>query len=230
MNAYLIIDILIVFIPLLLSFENKVSYYKKFREVFLSITVVGLIFIAWDIYAVINNHWSFNKIYVSEFSVFNLPPEEILFFVAVPYSIIFLFSVIKYYVRERNLKVSKIFPAAGLILFITAGYIFRDKDYTEIVFYFTGLIFLLMLIRMDLITNTFLYCIALSYIPFLIVNYLLTSLPVVEYNPAFITGIKTFTIPLEDYFYSFTMISGWLIAYIFFTGKKNDSASNVCSS
>ncbi|MEZ4824024.1 MAG: lycopene cyclase domain-containing protein [Ignavibacteria bacterium] len=49
--------------------------------------------------------------------------------------------------------------------------------------------------------------------PFFIVNYILTSLPVVEYNHDAIIGSRILTIPVEDFFYSFAMISGWIIIY-----------------
>jgi len=54
---------------------------------------------------------------------------------------------------------------------------------------------------------------AFSFIPFLIVNYALTSLPVVLYNPASVWGFRILTIPIEDFFYSFSMISFYIIVY-----------------
>jgi lycopene cyclase domain-containing protein len=64
-----------------------------------------------------------------------------------------------------------------------------------------------------ILSKLFILTILISLVPFFIVNYILTALPVVEYNPQAILGIKIFTIPLEDIFYSFTMISGWLMVY-----------------
>jgi len=66
--------------------------------------------------------------------------------------------------------------------------------------------------------------ILISFIPFFIVNYILTSLPVVEYNPEAILGIRVLTIPVEDFFYSFAMISGWIIIYCLL--KERDRKSN----
>jgi lycopene cyclase domain-containing protein len=56
------------------------------------------------------------------------------------------------------------------------------------------------------------------------VNYLLTSLPVVEYNPEAITGIRISTIPLEDFFYSFAMITSWLVVYELLKKRKPEKA------
>jgi lycopene cyclase domain-containing protein len=55
--------------------------------------------------------------------------------------------------------------------------------------------------------------ILITYIPFFIVNFLLTSPPIVWYNPEAIWGIRLTTIPLEDFFYSFSLLSFYLIAY-----------------
>jgi lycopene cyclase domain-containing protein len=47
---------------------------------------------------------------------------------------------------------------------------------------------------------------AYTAFPFLIVNGMLTALPVVEYNDAHTLGIRVFTIPLEDFFYFFLLL------------------------
>ena len=38
-------------------------------------------------------------------------------------------------------------------------------------------------------------------IPFLAVNGILTAIPIVTYNATAITGLKIYTIPIEDFFY-----------------------------
>jgi lycopene cyclase domain-containing protein len=40
----------------------------------------------------------------------------------------------------------------------------------------------------------------------LIINGILTALPVVEYNPDHDLGIRLFTIPIEDFFYFFLLL------------------------
>jgi len=62
-------------------------------------------------------------------------------------------------------------------------------------------------------TQNFWLTIVISYIPFLIVNYLLTSIPIVTYNDFENFGIRIITIPIEDLGYSFAMISMWLLFY-----------------
>ena len=53
----------------------------------------------------------------------------------------------------------------------------------------------------------------LGYIPFSIVNYILTSLPIVTYGKNAIWNFRITTIPVEDFFYSFSLIGLNLLIY-----------------
>ncbi|MGE5401632.1 MAG: lycopene cyclase domain-containing protein, partial [Ignavibacteriales bacterium] len=57
------------------------------------------------------------------------------------------------------------------------------------------------------------------YIPFLIFNYILTSLPVVMYSGKAVIGVRFLTIPAEDFLYSFSLLSFYLSVYLFL-GKR----------
>jgi lycopene cyclase domain-containing protein len=45
-----------------------------------------------------------------------------------------------------------------------------------------------------------------ALLPKLVVNGILTSLPVVSYNPEHIIGLRVGTIPVEDFFYFFGLL------------------------
>jgi len=49
---------------------------------------------------------------------------------------------------------------------------------------------------------------------FFVFNYLLTSIPIVIYNPYAITNIRILTIPIEDFFYNFSMLFLYLFFYL----------------
>ncbi|MBS1517799.1 MAG: lycopene cyclase domain-containing protein [Bacteroidetes bacterium] len=221
MSAYLIINILIIIVPLLFTFEKKVNYFKKLPNVFTAVISVGAAFILWDISAVRNGDWSFNPAYVSGSRISGLPPEEILFFITVPYSIIFIYESLRIYIKERMVSVNKLLMMTGILIFGTASYLFSDLSYTSNVMIAAMVVLILLLLKgrsVD-ITNIFFITLLVSFIPFIIVNYFLTSMPILEYNPEAITGIRFLTIPVEDFFYSFSMTGGWLIAYSF-SGKR----------
>ena len=56
-------------------------------------------------------------------------------------------------------------------------------------------------------------------VPFVVFNYLLTSTVIVHYSPEAIWGVRVTTIPLEDFFYNFSMLSFYLAAYIHFRAR-----------
>ncbi len=215
MSTYLIINFLIFLLPLLLSFDKKTAYYKNLPQVFVSVVIVGIVFIIWDSAAVKRGDWSFNSEFVGSVRIFNLPLEEILFFITVPYSCIFIFEVLRNYVREKKLEIKKRTIFFFALIFIAVAFIFSDQYYTFTVLLFTAFFLLTALFPFNSLIRSNIYwlTILLSYLPFLIVNYLLTSLPVVRYNDNAIWGYRLMTIPVEDFFYSYSMISFWLLIY-----------------
>jgi lycopene cyclase domain-containing protein len=59
----------------------------------------------------------------------------------------------------------------------------------------------------------FLAATVLHYVPFLLVNGILTALPVVRYHEAHFSGIRLFTIPVEDAVYSFLLLLANVAVY-----------------
>lgn len=233
MSAYLLLNILIILFPLVLSFEKKISFYKKFFPLLISIVITGIIFIVWDSVAVTRNDWSFNGEFVSAIKIFNLPPEEILFFVTVPYSIIFSFVCIRYYVKEKRIFIPSVLIYFVSFVLIISAVVFSGKYYTFTVSLFSGILisFLNYFYRNFIMSYIFIVTLLISYIPFLIVNYILTSLPVVIYNPSAITGLRFLTIPAEDFLYSFIMITMWIfifqISENYFLKRQNNDISKT---
>ncbi|MGA9291601.1 MAG: lycopene cyclase domain-containing protein [Ignavibacteriaceae bacterium] len=220
MSSYLLLNIFVIIIPLLLSFEKKIKFYKKFRELSISIITVGSIFIIWDIFAVKRGDWGFNHKYVTGINLLNLPLEEILFFITIPYSSIFLYETMKFYLQNRiinnELNLKRIYPAlvTAVLLILSAVYLNHYYTFTVLIFCAVFLLITFFLFNDILSSKLFWSFIFLTFIPFVIVNYFLTSLPIVIYNPDAILGIRILTIPVEDFFYSFSMLSLYLFIYI----------------
>ncbi len=51
MSTYLLINLLIVIVPLIMSFERKIEFYKNYNSLIFSIVAVGVPFLVWDIYS-----------------------------------------------------------------------------------------------------------------------------------------------------------------------------------
>lgn len=216
MKTYLVINFLIIVFPLALSFDKKVAYYKNIKSVIVSTVLVGVIYIIWDSVAVLRGDWSFNRSFITGNNLFNLPIEEILFFITVPYSCIFIYEVIRGYIQEKELNLNKRIIILFIIVLTTLAVFFNSQYYTFTVFLFSAGFLTLALSFYGSILKSRAYWITIlvSYMPFFVVNYFLTSLPVVEYNEKAIWGITIITIPLEDFFYSYSLISFWLIVYL----------------
>ena len=54
----------------------------------------------------------------------------------------------------------------------------------------------------------------------LIVNGYLTARPIVLYGEEFFLGVRVFTIPLEDFFFGFSLMTMSVVLWEYFTGKK----------
>ena len=220
MSQYLVLNIFVIIIPLILSFEKKIKFYKKFRELSISIFTVGSIFILWDIFAVKRGDWQFNTHYINGIYLFSLPLEEILFFITIPYSSIFLYETLKFYLQkkisDKEFHINKIYPSFIIAALLILSVVFANRYYTFTILSFCAVFLLVsMFLFNDLFTSK-LYWIFISstYLPFIIVNYFLTFLPIVIYNPEAIWGIRFLTIPVEDFFYSYSLLSLYLFIYI----------------
>lgn len=220
MSSYLLLNIIVISIPLALSFERNIKFYSKFRELLISIITVGSIFVMWDIFAVKRGDWHFNFQYINGIYLFGLPLEEILFFITIPYSTIFLYETAKLYLQKKignnALQLSRFYPVLIIMVLSILSVVYINHYYTFTILIFCAVFLLVALFLFNDILTSKIYWIFISitFIPFIIVNFFLTSLPVVIYNPEAILGIRFFTIPVEDFLYSYTLISLYLFIYI----------------
>jgi len=96
MSKYLLILILAGIIPFLLSFYKPLGFYKNIIALIKSIALITLIFGTWDILATFRGHWKFNPQMVGSIKIINLPLEEVLFFIVIPFCCIFTWEAMKY--------------------------------------------------------------------------------------------------------------------------------------
>jgi lycopene cyclase domain-containing protein len=231
MINYLIIDLLIILFPLILSFKWKFKYYEYWKPLFASIFIVGLTYILWDAVVTYRGDWAFNYQYLQGISFLGLPIEEIMFFIVVPYSCIFIYENLVYFLREKEVLFNRYFYIVIIIILFIGGVIFYHQDYTILALLSCALFFIIAIIfEPDILkSRNYWFYIVISMIPFVLFNYLLTSIPIVTYAPNAIWGGdglwngRFFSIPLEDFFYNFSMLSFYLLLYQYF--KKRWSKS-----
>lgn len=166
-----------------------------------------MVFILWDIIFTRLGIWSFNPSHLTGIYIFDLPLEECLFFVAIPYSSVFTYEVLRTYLARDYLgSYAKTISIFLILLLLILSILFHSKIYTFVSFLFTFIYFLILIIVLKANYLGWAYLTyALILIPFLLVNGILTGTflkePVVIYNQDEIMGIRLLTIPLEDIIY-----------------------------
>lgn len=208
MNYYLGLVLIVVAGPLALSFDKRVAFYKDWPAVFGAIAVVVAVYGGWDVWKTATGVWSFNPAYAGQWRFLHLPLAEWLFFVCIPYACIFILACVRGYFKDATFKAPRALYLGLAAAFALAGALFMYKTYTGIIFLKAAAIVVLaeFLTPGSLRSTNFWIAMALTYIPFLISNGILTGKPVVLYDDTKNLGIRVGTIPLEDFFYSFSML------------------------
>lgn len=207
---YLLVDAGCLLVPFIASFHPKTDFYRHWRFFALPCLAVALFFIAWDILFTQAGIWGFNPRYLTGLYLYNLPLEEVGFFIAIPYACVFTyFCVRKFVTLPAGDKWLRLGILLGAVLLLALAVIHYQKLYTTVTFTLLSLL-LLIVYRMR---PSFLPHFFLSYIiillPFFVSNGILTGSftdePIVWYHNAHHLGLRMGTIPLEDAFYAMLM-------------------------
>lgn len=212
--TYLLINFFTLLFPIVLSFDKRVMFFKSWKFIVPGLLITGLIFLAWDYIFTLYNVWSFNSDYVIGVYFLNLPIEEILFFITVPFACLFIYECLNYYVKQDLLAdLTTFISFFWLAISISMLLLYYDRVYCLITFGLLLFLSVLVLIRRPYWLSRFYLAYFVSLIPFYMVNGILTGIPIIMYNKAEIMGFRVGTIPFEDHFYSLSML---LINMFFF--------------
>ena len=224
-SLYLLINFFTVVVPFLFSFHPKLNFYKHWKSFFLANSITAFLFISWDILFTHLGVWGFNPNYVLGLYIFNLPIEEILFFICIPYACVFTYHCLNLFYNLRWKPLTEtVFVLTSCLSLLLIGLFFFTKLYTASIF--ISLAIMLLLLKYVAKINwlprlVLIYPILL--IPFFIVNGILTGsgidAPIVWYNNQYNLFIRLLTIPVEDIFYGFELILLNLFFYEFFNAK-----------
>jgi len=226
--TYLLLMVITIAGPIGLSFDKKVAFYKNLKPFLISAGIASLIYIIWDIIFTKNNIWKFNDIYILKLKLFNLPLEEYLFFIIVPYASLFIYECIKSYFP--NLKLGGNLPWKIITVF-SAFMMFSNisKWYTVITFgLLSGILMITFVIKSKLfksISNHLFASWLICLLPMSYVNGVLTGKPILIYNDAENCNVRIGTIPFEDFFYHllYMVIMIFIYEYI----KSNKSKKSI---
>ncbi|RYD74598.1 MAG: lycopene cyclase domain-containing protein [Sphingobacteriales bacterium] len=209
--TYILILFFTVVICFVASFHRRIRFHKHFGTFLLSATIVAIPFIMWDVWFTSAGVWWFNFSYTTGINFLGLPLEEWLFFYCIPFSCVFTyFCLQKFFDPARAVVFNNVIAFAGFIMCVLAMLLYSNNIYTFI----TAIVTLLTLLFLHFIAKKeWLGAATLTYIllmpGFLSVNGILTGSgidqPIVNYDPSEITGIRIFTIPIEDVAFGYCM-------------------------
>ncbi len=210
--TYLIINLASFVVPFIYSFHPKLKFNLNFRFFWPATLIVAAFFIIWDMVFTELKIWSFNPKYVTGINFFNLPIEEVLFFICIPFACVFTYHcIVKLFIRDNLYFFESTLTPIFILLMLFMATININRLYTSVTFTFlSGALFFIKYLAKAKWLSNFYIVYAVLIIPFLIVNGILTGSwleePVVLYNDKENMGIRIFTIPFEDIFYGMLLI------------------------
>lgn len=208
--------------PLFLSFDKKVAFYKDWKFFILAMLPTSLAYIIWDIIATHTLVWKFNPQYLLGINIINLPIEEYMFFIVVPYACLFIYACLKsYWPKWHSHNLNKI-TSFGIIL-LSAICIIKNPShaYTSSTFGLLSVTYCILLFtKYNHHLTHLIISWAIALLPMAFVNGILTGNPVLIYDNTENLGIRIGTIPFEDFFYNLLYMTWMITLFEIFKGKS----------
>ncbi|HYG14908.1 MAG TPA: lycopene cyclase domain-containing protein [Bacteroidia bacterium] len=217
---YLLLNIGFVLFPLVFTFHSKIKFYRKWKYLLPAILIMAALFLIWDYLFTEWRIWTFNEDYITGIKFYGLPLEEILLYLCIPYSCLFIYETliiynVKNYLRRARLVSWVIITGLIVALFFTYNYLYTGVSFLLAIAYLFQLV---VIHRVKWLGRFYMGYIA-SLVPFLIFNGALTALPVVIYNDTEIMGIRLLTVPLENLAHFFLVLLVTTALYERFHGR-----------
>jgi lycopene cyclase domain-containing protein len=229
---YIFINLGAISIPFIAGFDRRLRFNKQWIFLLPAMLLTMVIFIPWDMAKTYLEVWGFNPRYLLGIYIGNLPVEEWMFFIAIPYACLFTYHSLNYLVKKDYLrKYAERITQILAILLLFLGLMNTGKLYTSVTFISTGifLIFHLFVIK-GVYMGRFYLMYLVTLIPFFIVNGLLTGslIPeeVVYYDNTQNLGIRLGTIPVEDMVYGLLMLLMNVTWFEYFRNKMKSKDQN----
>ncbi len=225
--TYLFLNLVTIAGPLTLSFDKKVAFYKNWKPFTLSMLATSTLYIVWDIWFTKSNVWLFNPQFLCGKWFANLPLEEYIFFIIIPYACLFIYECLKAYLPNFSFnKALKPIVISLMAVSLIAISINPSHLYTTVTFVFLFItLSALLLTRHTAHLSHIILAWIIALLPMAYVNGVLTSKPVLIYNDAQNLGIRIGTIPIEDFFYNMVYMLWMITIYEILRKKHNTTPS-----
>lgn len=211
--TYLFINLGTIAAPFAFSFYPRFAFYRQWPAFIPAVLVSALFYVVWDALFTHLGVWGFNKTYVTGLYMANLPVEEVMFFICIPYACSFTLHCFDMVLPpySRWLRFESVITPVLIVSFAAMAVLHYNKLYTASAFAVPALLlaWAKYITRVQWLSHFYVVYIVIQ-LPFFIVNGLLTGhwldAPVVWYNNNENLGIRLTTIPLEDIFYGMGLL------------------------
>ena len=222
--TYLLVNLACISIPLIASFYPKHAFYKKWFAFIKASLIVAVIFLIWDYWFTKIGVWGFNEYYLTGVYFLNLPLEEVLFFICIPFCCVFTYFAFQYIFKKNPLEKSHSVITYVLILGLFFVAILNYKKlYTSITFFSTSAYLSYLVYKK--INLSYYYLSYFCILPFfflsngILTGSFLVDAPIVLYNDTENLGIRLFNIPIEDTIYGLLLIFMNIQLFDYFKSK-----------
>jgi len=222
--TYLLVDIFCILFPLLFSFSRRFHFFSQWRYYLVPCLATATIFIAWDVLFTALGVWGFSRRYVMGPYIANLPLEEVLFFICIPYACTFTYYCLRLYAAPAYRRGWQVFALLLALALVLTGVVFLPRLYTSVTFITLAAMLLVLAISKVPWLPAFFISYLLILLPFFISNGTLTGgylqRVVVFYNDRYNLGVRLGTIPVEDIFYGMLLSLLNIAGYEYARGHK----------
>ncbi len=230
--TYLLVDFFCIIVPFLFSFHPKINFHKQWNYFWAPCLLTAFFFLVWDALFTNAGVWGFNPRYISGIYLYNLPIEECLFFLCIPYSCVFTYYCIVMFSGVSINRLLLLIITIILVLFLCiTGFTHMQKLYTSITFLLLATLLTSIFLKKNGILSPFYMTYLLILLPFFISNGILTgsflNRPTVLYNNDYNLGIRILTIPIEDLFYAMLLLLMNIGGFEYLKSKSFDSSHAV---
>jgi lycopene cyclase domain-containing protein len=210
--GFLLIDFFIIAAPVVLSFFIKMQFYRKWKYALIGIALAAILFILWDILFTRLSVWNYNKNHTLGVYLYNLPFEEVLFYLVIAYTCLYIYECLRVFFPDKGRPLAgQIFGWIIVILSSLALWKFHDQIFTSVTALFLLATYLnhLWVTRGDYLWHLMITWFIAS-IPMALIYGLLTGFKIIQFQSEYILGIKLGPIPFELFFHNLLYLT-WMI-------------------
>ena len=220
--AYLVLLFVVGIVVIVFLFSKKYGQIKL-KYAFPSILITAIILIICEIRFVAYGIKNFNPEYITGPLIQNLPVEVWIYYIIFPVGFLLIYEAVK--LRWKFFETPNFFVIVSLVLivvFALLAWLYRGKAYTFFTFFLSLVYFGYTVFRNNFRKHftKFFPAFILSLIPFLIIELILTAIPVVSYDIQSCMGIWIFGVPFEDTGFFFLTFLMNVTIYEFFCEKR----------